>query len=150
MKRSIPTRLSLAGVVALIALLIAVPASAGAAQTTWGTEFVKDLSAFRHHARSKTSLINEGPPIFGSQFQAYNVYSGELLAESRQLEWLEPPSSCESLQEETVERLRRMSGRAYGLGDAKDLTPYEYKRNSKELLTLPHRLTDAIMEARGC
>ena len=40
--------------------------------------------------------------------------------------------------------LRRMSRYAYGLGDAKNLTSTEYEVRSKQLLSLPARLTGAI------
>jgi hypothetical protein len=120
-----------------------------AAAATWKGEFTKEVAAFRHAAKGKTSLVKT-PPLLGEQFQDFNVYSGELLAESRQLGWLDPPSTCKAVQDETVKLLRRMSRHAYGLGDAKDLTPSEYELRSKQLLTLPARLTEAIQEARAC
>ena len=88
--------------------------------------------------------------MFTQQFQDFNVYSGELRAESRQLEGLTPPASCDLVQQETVKLLRRMSRYAYGLGDAKDLTSTEYEVRGKQLLSLPARLTGAIAEARAC
>ena len=116
---------------------------------TWKDEFTRDVTGFRHAAKSKASLV-ETPPMFVQQFQDFNVYSGELRAESRQLEGLTPPASCDLVQQETVKLLRRMSRYAYGLGDAKDLTPTEYEIRSKQLLSLPARLAGEIAEARAC
>jgi hypothetical protein len=115
----------------------------------WEGEFTTDVAAFRRAANRKTALVKT-QPLFGEQFQDFNVYSGELLAESRQLGSLDPPSSCEVVQEETVKLLRGMSRLAYGIGDAKDLTTYEYERDSQRLLTLPARLTGAEREAHAC
>jgi hypothetical protein len=142
-------RLTLISALCVVAVVVSFGGSADAASATWKGEFTKDLVSFRHAAKGKASLI-KSPPMFGEQFQDFNVYSGELLAESRQLGWLNPPSSCRAIQEETVKLLRRMSGHAYGLGDAKDLTTSEYELRSKQLLTLPARLTTAIEEARSC
>jgi hypothetical protein len=144
-----PTRLFLACAVALIVVQVGFQGAAGAASTTWRVEFSKDLVAFRNAAKGKTSLIKT-PPMFGEQFADFNVFSGELSAESRQLSWLNPPATCAVLQEETVKLLGRMSRHAYGLGDAKDLTPFEYKLRSRQLLTLVPRLTTAIKAARSC
>jgi hypothetical protein len=119
------------------------------ASVTWKGEFTRDVTGFRDAAKSKTSLVKT-PPMFVQQFQDFNVYSGELRAESRQLEGLTAPASCDIVQQETVKLLRRMSRYAYGLGDAKDLTPTEYEVRSKQLLSLPARLTGAIAEARPC
>jgi hypothetical protein len=119
------------------------------ASATWKGEFTRDVTGFRHAAKGKASLVKT-PPMFVQQFQDFNVYSGELRAESRQLEGLAPPASCGLVQQETVKLLRRMSRYAYGLGDAKDLTPTEYEVRSKQLLSLPAQLTGAIAEARAC
>lgn len=119
------------------------------ASATWKSEFIRDVTGFRHAAKGKASLVKT-PPMFVQQFQDFNVYSGELRAESRQLEGLTPPPSCDLIQQETVKLLRRMSRYAYGLGDAKDLTPTAYEVHSKQLLSLPSRLTGAIAEARAC
>jgi len=116
---------------------------------TWKGEFTRDVTGFRHAAKGKASLVKT-PPMFVQQFQDFNVYSGELRAESRQLEGLAPPASCGLVQQEAVKLLRRMSRYAYGLGDAKDLTPTEYEVRSKQLLSLPAQLTGAIAEARAC
>jgi hypothetical protein len=141
-------------VAALVGLAVAGGASsvAGAvmsASATWKGEFTRDVTGFRHAAKGKAALVKT-PPMFTQQFQDFNVYSGELRAESRQLEGLTPPASCDLVEKETVKVLRRMSRYAYGLGDAKDLTPSEYEVRSRQLLSLPARLTSAIAEAQAC
>jgi hypothetical protein len=142
------TRFVLTCITAVILLVVGFQTVASAAGG-WKGEFVNDVAAFRYFARSKASLVNH-PPMFGYEFQEINAYSGELRAEARQLGWLKPPASCLAVQQEAVKLLGRMSHHAHGLGDYKDLTPIEFERSSKLLLTLPSQLTSVIRKARRC
>jgi hypothetical protein len=107
------------------------------------------VTSFERVARGHARLLKEYP-IFELQFNAFSIYAGELKAESRQLEALEPPRPCSDVQKSTVRLLRRDYEVSKALGEAKNLTPWEFKHGGEELSKLPPRLAAAIEEAAQC
>jgi len=139
---------TLGGVVLVVALLSGA-ASSSAAQSDWRAEFTRDVTGFKRVAQGNADLWKT-EPLFESQFNAFEIYAGELKAEGRQLEALRPPRRCSEVQEDTVKLLWRAAWTSKALGEAKNYTSWEFEHGGEKLRKLPSRLGDARREAENC
>lgn len=139
---------ALGGVLLVVALLSGA-ARSSAAQSNWRAEFTRDVAEFKRVAQGHADLWKT-EPLLEYQFNAFEIYAGELKAEGRQLEALRPPRRCSEVQEDTVKLLWRTAWTSKALGEAKNYTSWEFEHGGEKLRKLPSRLGDAGREAASC